>query len=111
MDLHPLPAMAPSDHDAPTSPDPDGALTPLQEVCLEVQDNGTGIVDLDKLFEPFWTTKAPGDGVGLGLAISAGIVKDLGGRLTARNRDDATGAIFALYLPLLSEAAQVEQAE
>ena len=111
MDLRPVPVIAPTDHEAPTDVGSDHALAPLQEVCLEVHDNGTGIVDLDKLFEPFWTTKAPGQGVGLGLAISAGIVKDLGGRLTARNRDDATGAIFALYLPLLSEAAQVEPAE
>jgi two-component system, NtrC family, C4-dicarboxylate transport sensor histidine kinase DctB len=36
---------------------------------LTVRDNGTGITDLDQLFEPFYTTKAPGDGVGLGLAI------------------------------------------
>jgi len=36
---------------------------------LTVRDNGPGIEDLDSLFEPFYTTKAPGDGVGLGLAI------------------------------------------
>ena len=37
---------------------------------LSVRDNGTGINDLEQLFEPFYTTKKPGEGVGLGLAIS-----------------------------------------
>ena len=61
-------------------------------------DNGGGIEDLENLFEPFYTTKAPGDGVGLGLAISSGIVNDLGGRLTARNGPDG-GAVFEITLP------------
>lgn len=68
------------------------------EVVLTVRDNGRGIDDLDALFEPFYTTKKPGDGVGLGLAISAGIVRDFGGRLTARN-GEAGGAVFEVRLP------------
>ena len=68
------------------------------EVVLTVRDNGRGIDDLDALFEPFYTTKKPGDGVGLGLAISSGIVKDLGGRLTARNSSRG-GAVFEVRLP------------
>ena len=68
------------------------------EVVLTVRDNGRGIDDLDALFEPFYTTKKPGDGVGLGLAISSGIVKDLGGCLTARNGDQG-GAVFEVRLP------------
>ncbi|MEM9755792.1 MAG: ATP-binding protein [Pseudomonadota bacterium] len=69
-----------------------------QEAVLTVRDSGTGIDDLDALFEPFYTTKAPGDGVGLGLAISSGIVADLGGRLTARN-GERRGAVFQMRLP------------
>jgi len=69
---------------------------------LSVRDNGTGIANLDELFEPFYTTKAPGDGVGLGLAISSGIVTDLGGRLTARN-GRAGGAVFEMQLPILEQ--------
>jgi two-component system C4-dicarboxylate transport sensor histidine kinase DctB len=65
---------------------------------LTVRDNGPGIQDLEKLFEPFYTTKAPGDGVGLGLAISSGIVQDFGGRLTARNAQSG-GAVFDVDLP------------
>jgi two-component system C4-dicarboxylate transport sensor histidine kinase DctB len=68
---------------------------------ISVRDNGPGVADLDKLFEPFYTTKAPGDGVGLGLAISSGIVTDLGGRLTARNWSEG-GAVFEVELPVLN---------
>jgi two-component system C4-dicarboxylate transport sensor histidine kinase DctB len=69
-----------------------------------VCDNGPGIEDKDQLFEPFYTTKLPGDGVGLGLAISSGIVNDLGGRLTARNVRTG-GAVFEVQLPILSKAS------
>jgi len=79
-----------------------------ETVRLTVRDNGPGIEDLDALFEPFYTTKQPGDGVGLGLAISSGIVNDLGGRLTARNAL-AGGAVFEVQLPIYEE--QVAAAE
>ncbi len=69
---------------------------------ITVRDNGDGVDDLDNLFEPFYTTKAPGDGVGLGLAISSGIVTDLGGRLRARNGQDG-GAVFEVELPVLKD--------
>jgi two-component system C4-dicarboxylate transport sensor histidine kinase DctB len=77
-------------------------------VMITVRDNGTGITDLERLFEPFYTTKAPGDGVGLGLAISSGIVNDLGGRLTARNGREG-GAVFEIRLPALGR--KLEAAE
>jgi two-component system C4-dicarboxylate transport sensor histidine kinase DctB len=73
-------------------------------VSIQIRDNGEGIEDLDELFEPFYTTKQPGDGVGLGLAISSGIVNDLGGRLTARNAADG-GAIFEVQLPIIRQDA------
>jgi len=72
------------------------------EAMLTVRDSGKGIDDLDALFEPFYTTKKPGEGVGLGLAISSGIVTDLGGRLTARNGESG-GAVFEIRLPLLAQ--------
>ena len=83
-----------------------------ETVSLTIRDNGTGIDDLDALFEPFYTTKQPGDGVGLGLAISSGIVNDLGGRLTARNAK-VGGAVFELQLPVYDPgpAREVEAAE
>ncbi|MBO9449605.1 sensor histidine kinase [Tropicibacter sp. R16_0] len=79
-----------------------------ETATLTVRDNGQGIEDFDALFEPFYTTKQPGDGVGLGLAISSGIVNDLGGRLTARNGQNG-GAVFEMQLPILEgglEAAE-----
>ena len=67
---------------------------------ITIIDNGHGISDLKSLFEPFYTTKDPGHGVGLGLAISSGIIKELGGRLVAKNSPDS-GAIFEITLPLI----------
>lgn len=73
-------------------------LTVDDAVSLTIQDNGTGIEDASTLFEPFATTKKPGEGVGLGLAISAGFASDMGGKLTGRNATPI-GAIFELQLP------------
>jgi len=69
---------------------------------LTVSDNGHGISDLENLFEPFYTTKKAGEGVGLGLAISSGIMTDFGGRLTARN-GSPQGAVFEMQLPILGQ--------
>jgi two-component system C4-dicarboxylate transport sensor histidine kinase DctB len=79
-----------------------------ETAMLTVRDNGQGIEDLENLFEPFYTTKQPGDGVGLGLAISSGIVNDLGGRLTARNAASG-GAVFEMQLPILPEEARAAE--
>jgi len=91
-----------------SDPQIDLILSAGDVAMLAVRDNGTGIKDLDNLFEPFYTTKKPGEGVGLGLAISSGIVTDLGGRLTARNAEGG-GAVFEMQLPLMGK--EVEAAE
>ncbi|NBA94740.1 ATP-binding protein [Pseudomonas sp. R5(2019)] len=71
---------------------------------LSVGDSGGGIAPehLANVFDPFFTTKPVGDGLGLGLAVSYGIVHELGGRLTANNR--GAGALFTLTLPANPEA-------
>src|SRR6056297_2307754 len=79
-----------------------------ETAVLTVRDNGHGIGDFKNLFEPFYTTKQPGDGVGLGLAISSGIVNDLGGRLVARNAPDG-GAVFEVQLPILPEETRAAE--
>jgi two-component system C4-dicarboxylate transport sensor histidine kinase DctB len=79
-----------------------------ETATFTVRDNGTGVEDLDSLFEPFYTTKQPGDGVGLGLAISSGIVNDLGGRLLARNAA-VGGAVFEVQLPILIEETEAAE--
>jgi two-component system C4-dicarboxylate transport sensor histidine kinase DctB len=88
------------------APQVDLILSLGETATLTVRDNGHGIADLEALFEPFYTTKEPGDGVGLGLAISSGIVNDHGGRLTARNARDG-GAVFEVRLPV-AEAPETE---
>jgi two-component system C4-dicarboxylate transport sensor histidine kinase DctB len=92
------------------SPQIDLLLSSGETATLTVRDNGHGIDDLDNLFEPFYTTKKPGEGVGLGLAISSGIVSDLGGRLTARNAEGG-GAVFEMQLPLMGPKKEQQAAE
>ncbi|ART63678.1 sensor histidine kinase [Kushneria marisflavi] len=70
------------------------------QVILSVADSGPGLSEevLDHLFEPFYTTRPAGNGLGLGLSISQRIISDLGGRLEARNRPEG-GALFMIQLP------------
>jgi C4-dicarboxylate-specific signal transduction histidine kinase len=65
-------------------------------VTLEIADNGGGIREdaLPRIFEPFYTTKGPGGGIGLGLSICYGIMRTLGGTIAARN--ESGGAVFTL---------------
>ena len=92
-----------------SDPQIDILVTSGETVVMTVRDNGTGITDLENLFEPFYTTKAPGEGVGLGLAISSGIVNDLGGRLTARNAQSGPGAVFEIQLPILGKEQEAAE--
>jgi two-component system C4-dicarboxylate transport sensor histidine kinase DctB len=71
------------------------------DAVISVQDNGLGIGDRDlrQLQEPFHTTRASGDGMGLGLSISAAIIKEHNGRFYAANLPDG-GALFQVYLPI-----------
>lgn len=92
------------------APQIDLILTEGDTVTLTVRDNGPGIPDIDRVFEPFHTSKPAGEGVGLGLAISSGIVADHGGRLTARNLPEGGGAAFDITLPVLARARESEAA-
>ncbi|MGN6315895.1 sensor histidine kinase [Trinickia sp.] len=69
-------------------------------VEIIVADTGPGIPEAARarLFEPFFTTKPPGAGLGLGLAISEGIVRELGGTLKADGAAETGGAAFTLRL-------------
>ena len=64
------------------------------EIC--VRDTGPGVADPDRLFQPFYSTKA--DGMGIGLAISRSLVEAHGGRLLAESRP-GEGAVFRVRLP------------
>jgi C4-dicarboxylate-specific signal transduction histidine kinase len=69
-------------------------------VGLEVEDTGPGVPPQDeaKLFQPFFTTKPVGEGTGLGLSVSYGIIDSMGGKIGYR-RAPAGGAIFYFELP------------
>ena len=70
-----------------------------EQCVLSIADSGGGIAAdaLAHVFEPFFTTKPVGAGLGLGLAVSYGIVRELGGSLEAANAEQ--GAVFTLRLP------------
>jgi two-component system, NtrC family, sensor kinase len=69
--------------------------------CIGVTDHGAGIPaeDLPRIFEPFFTTKDVGEGTGLGLAVSYGIVSDHGGWITV-DTEPGRGSTFKVFLPI-----------
>lgn len=69
------------------------------------EDNGTGIESdvLPKLFQPFFTTKAPGEGTGLGLSLSRSIIVEHGGTIEVAS-EPGHGATFSIELPMNSES-------
>jgi len=71
------------------------------KVEIKVKDNGNGIPQkvLDKIFQPFFTTKPTGQGTGLGLSLSYDIVKAHGGELRVETREGA-GSEFIIQLPV-----------
>ena len=89
---------------------PDGGLVTLEATVaaapesfvLKVTDTGVGIPpeDLDRIFEPFYTTKEQGKGVGLGLAVVYGIVKRHHGSITIESTV-GSGTTVVLPLPLV----------
>lgn len=71
------------------------------QIWISVKDNGTGIpADVkEKIFQPFFTTKAPGVGTGLGLSLSYDIVKAHGGEITVKS-EEGIGSEFLVILPV-----------
>lgn len=75
---------------------------------IVVEDDGVGIPESlrERIFEPFFSTKPPGQGTGLGLAIVHGIVNRHGGTIEVQSRPQQ-GSRFGVYLPLASAAAHM----
>ena len=73
---------------------------------IRVSDDGCGIPpeDLDRIFQPFFTTKAPGEGTGLGLAVAYGLVGGWGGRLEVASTVGA-GTTMSIHVPLAEGVA------
>jgi PAS domain S-box-containing protein len=72
---------------------------------VAISDNGTGIADPQRIFDPFYTTKQAGKGTGLGLSICYGIVRAHGGEIQCWNNEDGPGSTFVVRLPVATESA------
>ena len=79
-------------------------MEPGKYIEIRISDTGTGIPEnrLESIFEPYFTTKGPGEGTGLGLSVVHGIVESYGGKITVQSRF-GQGTVFAIYLPVISK--------
>lgn len=81
-------------------------------VSIMVEDSGPGVAPevMEKIFDPFYTTKEPGRGTGLGLSVTFGIVNAHGGRMHIRNRREG-GARVTIDIPVAVQAGTVRSVE
>lgn len=77
-------------------------------VCLAVEDDGVGLSPevRDRLFRPFFTTKPPGQGTGLGLSLAEEMITRVGGTITALDRPGGPGTRFEIELPSTAYAVR-----
>jgi len=80
-------------------------------VEVTIRDNGTGIVDVERIFDPFYTTKQPGKGTGLGLSICYGIVRAHSGEIQCWSNADRRGSTFSVRIPVAAENASAAAKE
>ncbi|MBC2743762.1 MAG: PAS domain S-box protein [Desulfosarcina sp.] len=82
-------------------------LAPGRYLQLSVRDTGTGMEKAmaDRIFEPYFTTKAVGEGTGMGLATVHGIVNDHGGRIFVES-EPGEGSVFRVLFPVLENPAE-----
>ncbi len=84
-------------------------ISPGDYLCLSVSDTGDGIAPdiIDRIYDPYFTTKEIGKGSGMGLAVVHGIVKNHHGAITVESRP-GKGAIFKLLFPLIAEDPAID---
>jgi len=73
------------------------------DVMVQFSDNGPGVLDPQRVFDPFYTTKPVGKGTGLGLSAVYGVVQDHDGQITCQNKPEG-GALFILRFPAAQES-------
>src|SRR5262249_14211270 len=76
-------------------------------VLIQFSDNGPGMTEPDRVFDPFYTTRPVGQGTGLGLSMCYGIIQEHGGKISCRNKDEG-GATFLIELPVVESATAAE---
>jgi two-component system cell cycle sensor histidine kinase/response regulator CckA len=83
---------------------------PGRYIVLVVEDTGCGMPakDLERIFEPFFSTKEPGKGTGLGLSIAYSIVKNHGGYILADSVEEQ-GSRFTIYFPIAEEDLMIDE--
>ena len=83
-----------------------------ENVRIEIADTGTGIKEkhLKKIFDSFFTTKDSVKGVGLGLSVCYGFIKDHGGDIQVKSKVDS-GTTFTITFPILVESAEAKKAQ
>ena len=77
------------------------------DIQIKFEDSGCGIAyeNLDKVFEPFFSTKSPGKGTGLGLSICYGIIEEHKGKILVSSNGVGKGATFTIILPVHNEVS------
>ena len=90
-------------HRGHAQPPKRSSMTAGEYVRLRVRDHGAGMTPevLSRVFEPFFTTKSVGEGTGLGLSVTYGIIQEHGGWITASS-EVGKGSCFSLFLPAVS---------
>jgi PAS domain S-box-containing protein len=87
-------------------------LAPGLFARLTVQDNGHGIPPdiLERIFDPYFTTKEMGEGTGLGLAVAEGIIQSHGGAITVES-GPGVGTVFQVFIPMVEKSEITQPAE
>ncbi len=78
-------------------------------VVIQFSDTGPGMLEPDRVFDPFYTTRPVGQGTGLGLSACYGIVEEHAGKIACHNKDGG-GAVFSIELPALEQIRSPEHA-